>query len=165
MTNKKRVRQVAPWLGMIGLLTLSPLVGLPARGLAQAEDLPPAISNATVTPSSLPTEGGTVTITVDVTDDVGVSAVHADLYGPGPGLSVTLSLTTGNTYSGTVMVPANQENSPASYQVSITALDTVDGTTTATIITGITAKESFVTLRHLTATNIVGTVRTGTLFG
>lgn len=60
------------------LLTL--LIAAPDR--AAAEDLAPIVSNGVVSPGSLPYLGGTVSISVDVTDDFGVTTVYADVTAP-----------------------------------------------------------------------------------
>jgi hypothetical protein len=99
-----------------------------------AEDLPPVLSLGSVAPSGLPKEGGEVTVSVKVVDDVGVEDVYAELLGPeGSPISKALLLTSGNVYSASVTLPPNASESAISYQVNVTATDTNGGTTLETI--------------------------------
>jgi hypothetical protein len=107
---------------LLSLAAAAALLVAPAPAGA-ADETPPAISNAVVSPSGLPFTGGTVTITATVTDDVGVAAVHADIYGPFVA-SVVLLPTGPSTYSGTYGVGANGTPEPVGYQVTISAFDT-----------------------------------------
>ncbi|MGC8863135.1 MAG: hypothetical protein ACP5R5_10235 [Armatimonadota bacterium] len=99
---------------------------------------PPTLSGQSVTPSSLTPVGGTVTIQVTATDDVGVQSVTAVITGYNPATqttgSTTVSLThgSGNTWSAqhtvapiiTVPPGVADANGETTYTVVITAKDT-----------------------------------------
>ena len=83
---------------------------------AAAEDFPPVISNAHISPATLPSNGGTVTVTADVVDDISVFSVGANAYGPGF-LSAPMLLTDGDagTYTGTFDIGPNFNEDPVNY--------------------------------------------------
>jgi hypothetical protein len=102
---------------------LALLVAAPDR--AAAEDLPPIVTNGVVSPGSLPHVGGTVTISVDVTDDVGITTVYADVYAPDGSLQSVQLLASGlTTYSGSVSIGPNFTDEAASHSVWVQASDT-----------------------------------------
>jgi hypothetical protein len=99
-----------------GTVTVSP----PA-----SDTTPPQITNIQVSPRSLPSAGGPVTISADVVDAGGVASVVARIQPPtGPVQSVTLTLLGDATYSGTYNAPANSSTANRVYGVSIRATDT-----------------------------------------
>jgi hypothetical protein len=76
-----------------------------------AEDTPPVVSNGLLSPGILDYLGGSVTISADVVDDVGVAAVSADVQGSdGTYQWVELVQAGGSTYSGSVTVNATDTN-------------------------------------------------------
>lgn len=90
------------------------------------KNAPPVITNCGAAPASRLATGGLFTISADVTDDVQVKSVTANITLPGqgaPSVDVTLNHTTGNTYSGTYNAPANNTNADQSYGLQITATD------------------------------------------
>jgi hypothetical protein len=96
----------------------------------EPEDSPPTINGTTISPAGVPYTGGTVTITVEATDDVGVESVYADVRDFfGGGTTVELLATGPNTYSGTVDVGPNYTDTPVSYGVGVTVTDTSGATT------------------------------------
>lgn len=86
----------------------------------------PTISNPRLSPTTLDFRGGVVTISAEVTDASGISSVIATVQGPGTTAEqVTLNLTTGTTYAGTWLAPANSSTAAsATYTVSVRATDT-----------------------------------------
>ncbi len=90
---------------------------------------PPVIANPIVTPASLPTQGGTATISADVTDVTAVQSVFAIITKTGSTATTRISMTkgAGTTYSGTWTVAPNVrlDGQPDQYQVSIHAIDTL----------------------------------------
>ena len=97
---------------------------------AAAEDLAPVITNAHVSPISLPSTGGRVTVTADVVDDLSVFSVDANAYGPGF-LSAPMLLTNSDTgtYTGTLDLAPNFNEDPVNYQIEVVAIDGTSGTT------------------------------------
>jgi len=95
---------------------------------------PPTIKICDVTPDSLPATGGTFTVSATVLDDVGVTCVEAEVDGPNPVGTVTLTLQSGTAtngvWQGTFDVPANGTASPQLYEVDVTAKDGLGGSTT-----------------------------------
>lgn len=92
---------------------------------AQAQDeTPPDITSATVTPTSLPKEGGTVTVKATVTDDVGVQQVYVEANGSDGGFfSAALAHTSGANYQGTLTLPSNPTEEERSYTINVFASD------------------------------------------
>src|SRR4051812_45438045 len=113
------------------IATLAAVVALlvPAAPAA-AQDAPPAITNAHISPASLPSTGGTVTVSADVADDISVFSVEANAYGPGF-LTAPMLLTDGDagTYTGTLELGPNFGEDPVSYQIEIVAIDGASATT------------------------------------
>lgn len=116
---------------------LAALVAMPDRSGAAdgpGEDTPPIVSNGVIDPSSLPYLGGSVTISADAVDDVGVTMMYADVMGSdGSGQSVQLIQSGEQTYTGMVSIGPNFTDSPMSYAVSVQASDTNGATDTVTI--------------------------------
>jgi hypothetical protein len=84
----------------------------------------PVILNAVMTPRTLGGEGGPVTITADVTDNVSVSSVVAEVRRPdGTVFNVALASLGGSGFSGGFDAPANPDVAPRQYQVRLIAAD------------------------------------------
>lgn len=99
------------------LLSAALLLGMFAvRSSAQGgQDNPPVVSNAVVTPSSLPYTGGEVSIAADVVDDFGVTSVYADVLGrDNSPTSVQLFSLGGDRYGATYGIPPNLTDEPVS---------------------------------------------------
>jgi hypothetical protein len=111
------VRVLAMFLGLLAALLL-------VAESATADDAPPVITNGVLSPGSLPYEGGNVQISVDLIDEDGIGLSYATVYGS-DGSYQAIQLYQGNldTYYGTVEVPANYSDSPASYSVEVQATD------------------------------------------
>ncbi|MET0559420.1 MAG: hypothetical protein ABW065_12215 [Solirubrobacterales bacterium] len=88
------------------------------------EDNPPTLGYTAVEPGSLGYEGGNVQIHAEVSDDVGVSLVYAQIYGPFGNQSIQLLEGFQSNYFGTIQVPGNSSEQPVEYQVEIQAWDT-----------------------------------------
>jgi hypothetical protein len=111
---------------------LATIAATPGRALA--EDTPPLVSNGVITPGSLPYLGGTVTISADAVDDVGVTTVYANVTNPDGSLqSVQLIQSGPQMYSGTLTVGPNFTDSPVSYEIEVQATDTNGATDTQLI--------------------------------
>ena len=97
---------------------------------AAAEDFPPVVTNAHISPGTLPSSGGTVTVAADVVDDISVFSVEANAYGPGF-LTAPMLLTDGDagTYTGTFDIGPNFDEDPVQYQIEVVAIDATSGTT------------------------------------
>ena len=135
VTSSDRRLTAAIVLALLALLWV-----LPGSALAQdpgPEDTPPIVSNASVSPNSLPYEGGQVTITADVLDDIGVAMVYADVFeSGGGGQSVQLLPSVIHpsgviTYSGSAVIGPNHTDTPVSYGVVVQATDTNGATDSA----------------------------------
>jgi hypothetical protein len=107
---------------VVVLVALSPAGARAQEGI----DAPPVVSNVTASPSSLPAGGGLVTIFADANDENGgVTWVQANITGPFGGPETVLMGFTGvgQTYSGSLTIPANFTGSPMSYSVVVQAID------------------------------------------
>ena len=84
----------------------------------------PVLSNAKAEPSVLPQGGGIVTLSVDVTDNVGVASATGVFTAPDNN-TVTISLTDSGTgtWTGTYTAPANATLEDLTYTVTFTASD------------------------------------------
>jgi hypothetical protein len=123
--HRHRWRAVAVATAAALLLLTSP---------AAAQDVPPVIAAATISPASLPSIGGTVTVTAAVTDDLGVFWVEANVYGPGSFLTAPMLPTDeAGTYSGTLDLPANHAVDAVHHQIQVVATDSTSATATAYI--------------------------------
>lgn len=120
------------WPGLLVLMLalLASLILWTDRAEAQSgpeEDTPPLVFNAAVNPTSLGHEGGTVTVSADVTDDVGVARVYADVVsqdGNNTSFFVELQPAGGTLYSATVDIPQNFTDNPIDWAAAVTAEDT-----------------------------------------
>jgi hypothetical protein len=126
----ERVQILAVLLGLVGALLLVPAGAVADEG----EDNPPAILGGEVSPGSLSYEGGNVQISADVVDDVGVSTVFAQIYGP-EGNSQYFQLFAGDldTYYGTLEVPPNYSEFSVNYEVEIQVYDLANNYVSSTI--------------------------------
>ena len=92
---------------------------------SQANDTaPPAVTGATLTPATLPVDGGTGTVPATVTDPGGeaLTSVYAYIYRDGfYYTSVTLTAGTGGAYSSTFNVGSNNSGTPYTFTARITA--------------------------------------------
>ena len=100
---------------------------------------PPTVSGVTTSPSTLDFVGGPVTITADVTDASGVGAVGASVVASSSGTTtpVSMSKTTGDTYSGQFAAPPNPiiDGIPETYSVQVSASDTNGNAASSTATT------------------------------
>jgi hypothetical protein len=109
------------------------LLALPATAAACGSEAPPVITNATVTPSTLPWEGGTIRIEADVESDCGVNValeISSSDGGYFPSeMGVTEETVNDNprTYRSEFGAHANYSESPVYYQVTIRATDVEGG--------------------------------------
>ncbi|MET0325803.1 MAG: hypothetical protein ABW219_11310 [Ilumatobacteraceae bacterium] len=95
---------------------------------ATPEDEPPTITGTSVVPAGLPPEGGLITITAEVVDDLGVAAVGATVYSPeGSAAGVPLLATGPSTFVGTFLVGPNASESYVNWNIEISATDTGGG--------------------------------------
>jgi len=117
------------------LLTLlaALLLAAPATASACGESAPPQIKSANVSPSSLPWEGGTIVLTAEVESDCGLE-VYAEVNTSG-GLQWSFQLlATEKTvndelqaFRGEIGTPANYDEQPFTYELTIRALDSTEG--------------------------------------
>ena len=106
-------------------------VVLPAGPVA-ADEEPPVIADPSAAPANLPPDGGTITISADVTDVDGVASVFATLSSSdGFTDSVTLLPAGPTTYGRTYGIPGNASNDPVSWTIEIWAEDGVGRQTSA----------------------------------
>lgn len=113
---------------MLTLLAALLLV-LPASAAACGEEAPPVITEAKATPSSLPWEGGTITITAKVESDCGVT-VWGEITSTEGGYYPFEMLPTEEssndnprTYRAEFGAPPNYQEWEVGYQVTISAMD------------------------------------------
>jgi hypothetical protein len=126
------LRTLAMFLGLIGGLLL--LADRAAAAEGEPEDLPPAIAGGEVSPATLSYEGGNAQIRAEVTDDVGVSTVFAQIYGP-EGFNQSFQLFEGyeDNYFGTLEAPANYNEFSVDYEVEIQVYDLANNYVSTTI--------------------------------
>jgi Abnormal spindle-like microcephaly-assoc'd, ASPM-SPD-2-Hydin len=126
------VRMLAVLLALVGVSLL--LAGPATADEPELEDNPPQIVGGALSPSSLSYEGGLVQLSADVVDDIGVSMVYAQIYGP-DGVNQAIQLFQGNesTYFGTLEVLPNYSEFAVSYGVEIQAYDTNNAYAATTI--------------------------------
>ena len=113
--------------GVALLLLLTASWPVAAGAMDPNDPSPPVLSNFVAHPSSLPAEGGSVTISVDVFDADGIASASAVVYPPsGAALGVDLMVTDTtkpDTYSGTVDIPPNFSNESVGHAVEVHAED------------------------------------------
>jgi len=116
---------------MVGALLAT---GSSAAAAEGEENFPPAVAGGLVTPSTLSYEGGNVQIQAEITDDVGLQNVSAQIYGS-DGSYQSFQLYEGykDNYFGTFEAPENPSDSTISYEVEIQAYDTDNAFTASTI--------------------------------
>lgn len=122
MNGLKRWRMAGVLLAVLAPLALAPAVA----GAQEEIDAPPVVTNVTASPSSLPAEGGLVTIFADASDENGgVTWVQAEVTGPFGGPETVLMGFTGvgQTYSGSLTIPANFTDSQMDYSIVVQAID------------------------------------------
>jgi hypothetical protein len=122
-------RAIAATALLVGLL-----LALPAGAAACGESAPPQISNAQVTPASLPWEGGTIKVTTEVTSDCGPAELYAEVMTSG-GLNWSFQMLATSDpnletlfYRAEIGAPANYDSAPFYYEISLRALDIQEGT-------------------------------------
>jgi Cep192 domain 4 len=108
------------------------LLAVPATAAACGESAPPSIKSASVSPASLPYEGGTITLTTEVESDCGVE-IYAEVNTSG-GLQWSFQmLPTGDPnsnlrfYKAEIGALPNYQESPFTYEFAIRALDDFEG--------------------------------------
>jgi hypothetical protein len=94
---------------------------------------PPAITAFNVTPATLGSAGGTVTLTVQAADNAGVGRImmtttHPDGHSGSALVPMTAGTAAGGTWSITFALGGNTATSPASYAFTVSASD-ADGNT------------------------------------
>jgi hypothetical protein len=117
-----RYRILAVLLAMAGAL----LVGAAGAHADEEEvdGMGPVITNGVLSPSSLPSSGGNVQISVDIIDESGVQNTTAQVYGSdGSYQAIALYQGNGDTYYGTLEAPANYSEGTVSYGVEVQAYD------------------------------------------
>lgn len=137
--------QVAGSFGRVRVLSvLATLVGvfLLTAGPALAdepgfEDNPPLILGGEVSPSSLSYEGGSVQISAEIVDDIGLFMTYVLIYRP-DGSTELMPLYGGyeGHYFSTLEVPPNYSDEPVEYGVEVQVTDT-GGAYVATLIGGV----------------------------
>jgi hypothetical protein len=112
------------------VIALTAMFALLLPATRAAADDGPVVTNVHITPITLPSTGGTVTVTADVVADLGVFSVEADAYGPGF-LTAPMLLTNNDTgtYTGAFDIGPNFDEAPVLYQIEVSAVDTVSATT------------------------------------
>lgn len=126
--------RVQVWAVLIGLAAVLLLPTSGAVADEPSEDTPPAIAGGAVTPSTLSYEGGNVQIQAEITDDVGLQNVSAQIYGS-DGSFQSFQIFEGykDNYFGTFEAPENPSDSTISYEVEIQAYDTNNAFAASTI--------------------------------
>ena len=89
-------------------------------------DETPIVWDPSVTPTSLPTGGGAVTLAVSAWDLRGISEAYASISGPaGAAYNVPLEPIGADRFAGVFQAPANSSISPAYYEIEFSALDDI----------------------------------------
>ena len=100
-----------------------------AGSAVQQADAPPAISNATLSPGTIPSAGGSLTVSATVDDSAanstGLQGVQATIYNNGKYVNSGLLSNggNGNFYTGQVNVGSNTGSGPILYIGTVTASD------------------------------------------
>jgi hypothetical protein len=119
-------------LGALALLAALLLLAVPAGAAACGESAPPQVESAQVSPSSLPAEGGTITLTTEVESDCGVEVYAEVNTSEGTQWSFQI-LPTGDlngnlrTYKAEVGAPPNYKDEAFYYEFTIRVLDDFEG--------------------------------------
>lgn len=125
-----RIRSAQRRCGAV-LLTLFALLllgsGRPTSAQGGGGDNPPVILSGTVNPTSLPYDGGTVTITAEAIDDFGIYMAYAEVIQPDNTSFYVQLFPAGETgltfFEGTVSIPPNYTDAPVSYGVNLHITD------------------------------------------
>lgn len=101
------------------------------------EDNPPLILGGDVSPSSLSHEGGSVQISAEIVDDIGLFMTYVQIYRPDSSTEL-MPLYGGyeGHYFSTLEVPPNYSDTPVEYGVEVQVTDT-GGAYVATLIGGV----------------------------
>ncbi len=126
-----RHRSTAGLLSILAAVLLVAPASALACGEEGTEDTAPLIKWAKTSPGTVPFEGGTGVVEVEVEDDCGVQQVYAEIYGP-EGFPFTvfqllpseIVSTYAAVYRGEFQIVPNHLESPVYYGVSISVLDT-----------------------------------------
>jgi hypothetical protein len=117
-------------LALLAALLLAVPAGAAACGEEGTEDTGPLITEAKLSPASLPSEGGTGVISARVEDDCGVQQVYAEI-NSAEGIYVSFQLlpfedinSNAAVYRGEFQVPANFQEWSVGYQGNVSAEDT-----------------------------------------
>jgi hypothetical protein len=125
-----------PHRALLGALTLlaALLLAVPATAAACGSEDPPVITNATATPSTLPWEGGTIRVEVEVTEpgcgvkvQLEISGSDGSFYPSEMGATEETVNDNPRTYRSEFGAPANYSESPIYYQSVIRATDVEGG--------------------------------------
>jgi hypothetical protein len=101
----------------------STIGGVQVEGTPQFDE-PPYVLEPLLTPTSLPSAGGSVTISADAYDNRALTGVHATIALPGGGSAeVPLQPLSSSRYEGSFTAPANLGSLGAEYPVEIVAED------------------------------------------
>jgi hypothetical protein len=110
-------------MALTAILVLTIIAGASAAE-EEVDGTPPVITNGVLSPSSLPSSGGNVQISVDIIDESGVQNTTAQVYGSdGSYQAISLYQGSGDTYYGTLEAPANYSEGTVSYGVEVQAYD------------------------------------------
>ena len=130
LRNLRRCRIPAAALTLLAALLLVAPAGAAACGEDGTEDTGPLITEAKLTPATLPSEGGTGVISARVEDDCGVQQVYAEINST-EGMYIGFQLLptealNGNSaiYRGEFQVPSNFQEWEVGYQGNVSAEDT-----------------------------------------
>lgn len=108
-----------------------------AYKLSVRDGTPPAFASFATSADSVPSAGGNVTVTVQVTDNVGVAKILSSrLKSDGTGNTSTMNLSSGSAANGTWTITwpmaANTNPTPVSYTIKVWAVDAANNVTNAT---------------------------------
>jgi len=117
-------------LALLAVLLLAVPASAAACGPEGPEDTGPLVSEAKLTPGSLPSDGGTAVVTARVEDDCGIQQVYGEVFSTeATSMSVQMlpfEVISGNAivYRGEFQVPPNFQEWEVGYQVNVSAEDT-----------------------------------------
>lgn len=119
MLGSRTVRSGLHWV----LVLAAALVALLAAPGAALADDPPVVGPASVDPTTLSYQGGTVVVTAYVSDDIGPVEVYADVSSNGSTpMPYAMSHDSG-AYYGYVEFPGNYTSSPVTWTIRVRARD------------------------------------------
>jgi centrosomal CEP192-like protein len=128
--NLRHVRLGVVALGLLAALLLAVPASAAACGEEGPEDTGPLVSEATLTPGSLPYGGGPAVLTARVEDDCGIQQVYAEVFSTEATsfgvqmLPYEVISGTAVVYRGEFQVPANFQEWEVGYQANVSAEDT-----------------------------------------